>query len=519
MLRTRAEGGAVELAPPHHGDSAAERAAPASSDLSRTSAEAFSVENAFRLCALAPYETVRQAAGQADPTSVAGLMLAATVRQCEGDVPRAEAALERAARRAGGQDLAYVLDLLVPLLISREMFDEASAALATAPAVNDLPMLALRVILDAHRERGVAPAARIRLVRELLDESDDDVIRLRVHQRLALAAYYRGEAGSALEDVAEGIRLARLLDAHRFAALLHSVAYATHYTYTGDAEAAWRHATLLEDEATRGGDVSVQAVAHITLYELAAERGDEQTMAAVRATIDAQPLPEQYRERFAAGIADVLRLAWSGEFAACRNVLVVLKDTRRTEGERALCRALLALVSIALADDDSARRFARQAVSDSARPEKRLIGHELRYRRLARALAAVASELVGDVVRGRRAAQARFLRGDPTIASLVAVSGNLAWPNASTSVRGYARLACMVRERYALRPTSGPLTPTEIAILKLVDAGRNAPQIAAMLDRSPHTIRTHLRNAHAKLDAHGRLDALTRARRLGLLEG
>ncbi len=463
---------------------------------------------------------VRQAAAQVDPTSIAGLLLAATVRQCEGDIPRAEAALERAAQRAGGRDLALVLDFLVPLLISRELFDAALTALGTAPACNDLPMLALRVVLDAHRERGVAPAARVRQVRELLDESDDDVIRLRVHQRLALAAYYRGDAGSALEDVAEGMRLAKLLDAHRAAAGMQSVAYATHYTYTGDAEAAWRHAMLLAAEAECGGDASCQALGNVALYELAAERGDEQTMASVRSAIDAKPLPEQYRERFAAGIADALRLAWSEQFPTCRNMLFVLKDMqRRSEGERALCRAILALVSAALGDCDSARRFARQAVSDSARPEKRLIGHELRYRRLARALAAVASELVGDVVRGRRAAQARFLRGDPDVASLAGLRGSARWADAPTSVRGYARLVCVVRDRYALRPTSGPLTATEIAILRLVDAGRNAPQIAVMLDRSPHTVRTHLRNAHAKLGAHGRSDALSRARGLGLLQG
>jgi DNA-binding CsgD family transcriptional regulator len=488
--------------------------------LSRTSADAFSVEDAFRLCALSSYEVVREAAARVDPNTIAGLMLAATVRQCEGDVPRAEAALERAAQRASGAELACVLDLLVPLLISRELFARAQAALATAPPGNDPSLLALQVVLDAHRERGVASTARVRQVRELLEETDDDVVRLRVHQRLALAAYYRGDAGTALEDVAEGLRLARLLAAHHAAAGMQSVAYAVHYTFTGDAEAAWRHAKLLAQEAKAGGDASFQTLGNVALYELAAERGDEQTMALVRTEIDARPLPEQYRERFAGGIADALQLAWAGQFATCRNVLVVLKDMqRRSEGERALCRALLALVCAALDDDDSARRFARQAVSDSARPEKRLVGHELRYRRLARALAAVASETVGDIVRGRRAAQARFLRGDPDVAWLVGLCRDVAWGSAPTSVRGYARLACAVRERYALRPAAGPLTTTEIAILKLIDAGRNAPQIAQMLDRSPHTIRTHLRNAHAKLEAHGRLDALARARRLGLLEG
>jgi LuxR family maltose regulon positive regulatory protein len=57
----------------------------------------------------------------------------------------------------------------------------------------------------------------------------------------------------------------------------------------------------------------------------------------------------------------------------------------------------------------------------------------------------------------------------------------------------------------------------ETEILRLIADGRNAPQIAEILNRSPHTVRTHLRNASVKLDAHGRIDLLARARQLGIL--
>ncbi|MEA2719984.1 MAG: hypothetical protein QOJ39_1848, partial [Candidatus Eremiobacteraeota bacterium] len=73
------------------------------------------------------------------------------------------------------------------------------------------------------------------------------------------------------------------------------------------------------------------------------------------------------------------------------------------------------------------------------------------------------------------------------------------------------------RERMGSRPSTGPLTAMEIDILRLVASGKNAPQIAALLGRSPHTVRTHLRNASVKLDAHGRFDMIARARQLGLL--
>jgi LuxR family maltose regulon positive regulatory protein len=62
------------------------------------------------------------------------------------------------------------------------------------------------------------------------------------------------------------------------------------------------------------------------------------------------------------------------------------------------------------------------------------------------------------------------------------------------------------------------LTATEVLILKYVDSGKSPVQVARQIQRSEHTVRTHLRNAYAKLGAHGRDDALTRARALGMLD-
>ncbi len=196
----------------------------------------------------------------------------------------------------------------------------------------------------------------------------------------------------------------------------------------------------------------------------------------------------------------------------------MLKDTiGRTEGERALCRALIALCSLALDDDDSARRFSRQAISGSARPGKHLAAHELRYRRLARAIASATGEIIGDVVRGRRAAAARFLHGDGNVAVLATIPADASLASIPKGVRGYARILQLARERFEKRPSAGPLTRMEVEVLKLVDSGRKAPEIAALLDRSPHTIRTHLRNVSVKLDTHGRIETLARARQLGVL--
>ena len=483
------------------------------------SASSPSTATAFYVCALALYDDVKVMRDRADRTSAAGLLLAATVWQCEGDVLRAEAALRRAAAMADDRDLAYVVDLFAPLLISRGLFTRAAVLLALPAApVLELGRVALQSVVDAAAGARELSERRSLAVREALPELDDDVLRLRIHQRLALAAYYRGAAAEALDEAAAGIRLARLLGAHRFACHLHTVAYATHYAWVGDFDAAWRHAAAIGREATLGGDASHRAFSRVAHYELAVERGDDEQVAEAHDALEAEPLRERYRRRFAAGIADALQLAWAGEFPTCRAVLNVLKDTcGRTDGERALCRALLAVVSVALGDDDAARRFSRQAISGSARPEKRTLAYELRYRRLARALAVLAGDIIGDVVPGRRAAEARFVADDPSTAALLRLRTGAAVEDVPADVRGYARLVVLAREGRALRPSTGPLTATEIEILTFVSNGRNAPEIATIMGRSAHTVRTHIRNAGSKLEAHGRVGMVTRARQLGLL--
>ena len=441
-----------------------------------------------------------------DRASTSGLLLAATIGQCDGDVARAESALRRAAEIVTEVERPYVVDAFAPLLVSRGLYARADSLLGTAaiPPAFEAGRLALRSVIDAATGNVKLSEERAFAARHALARFDDDAFRLRVYQRLAMAAYYRGQATEALDNVAQGLCSARLLAAWRAACALHSVAYATHYSITGDFDAAWRQAHAIAREADRGGDDSYRAIARVAIYELAAERGDDAEVAAARGALEAEPLSAQYRERFAGGVADVLRLGWRGEFATCRNALIELRDTAgRTDGERALCRAMLALVAVASGNDNAARRFSRQAALASAQTPKHAVAYDVRYRRLARSLAAIAGDLAGDVVRGRRAADARFLRED---------AGRI-----PASVRGYARFVDAVRATIVSRPSKGPLTEAEVEIVRMLDAGRNAPQIAAVLSRSPHTVRTHIRNASAKLEARGRIAMLARARHLGIV--
>ncbi|MGH2546092.1 MAG: response regulator transcription factor, partial [Actinomycetota bacterium] len=61
------------------------------------------------------------------------------------------------------------------------------------------------------------------------------------------------------------------------------------------------------------------------------------------------------------------------------------------------------------------------------------------------------------------------------------------------------------------------LTSRERLVLKLLAEGMAGPDIARQLGVSQHTVRTHMQNLYAKLDAHSRLDVLRFASEHGLV--
>lgn len=66
-------------------------------------------------------------------------------------------------------------------------------------------------------------------------------------------------------------------------------------------------------------------------------------------------------------------------------------------------------------------------------------------------------------------------------------------------------------------PLIEPLSSRELEILRLIADGHAVADIAAELIVSVHTVRTHIRNIYRKLDVHGRVQAIQKARQLGLL--
>jgi LuxR family maltose regulon positive regulatory protein len=69
----------------------------------------------------------------------------------------------------------------------------------------------------------------------------------------------------------------------------------------------------------------------------------------------------------------------------------------------------------------------------------------------------------------------------------------------------------------ATMPLRDELSDAELRVMRYLPSNLKATEIAAELFVSANTVRTHLRHIYAKLDAHSRSEAVTRARELGLL--
>ena len=66
-------------------------------------------------------------------------------------------------------------------------------------------------------------------------------------------------------------------------------------------------------------------------------------------------------------------------------------------------------------------------------------------------------------------------------------------------------------------PAREELSDAELRVLRYLPSNLKSHEIAAELQVSVHTVKTHLRHIYAKLDAHSRSQAVARARELGLL--
>ncbi|HWT04393.1 MAG TPA: LuxR C-terminal-related transcriptional regulator [Xanthomonadales bacterium] len=442
----------------------------------------------------------------------------AVIAQYDGDVDGAVRRLRRQLRQLTGADFGAVADTLAPILVMRHDNDsvaslaDAMAAAGWIASAHAFRALAAADAGDRPTARKYAAAAELALA-----EESDDVIRFRVLQRLARAAYYLDEHERAVELALASAQLSSAMGAWRAAAAGYSIAYSIHHDVTGDAEEADRYARLWHAAASRTQDDSFVHAALAAEYELAVQFADTARIDSLERLIRARLLPQQYAERFPLALSHAIVRGFS-DLTAMRTLLQVSRDTPgRSSGEWALCTALVAVAEAADADDDAARDDLRAAIARLGRARASDPAYERRYRRLARAAVAVACVLLGDDVRAERTVAAKESRDGEGEDRLPALMRSCASDQAPLALRGIARVfAAAFARRRGLEPPAG-LTNAEVEVLRLLGRGWTAGKIAQETQRSVNTVYNHTRAILSKLDASRAAEAVAIARERGLL--
>jgi DNA-binding NarL/FixJ family response regulator len=457
-------------------------------------------------------------AGLKKTSGVPRSLIRAVLAQYDGDVDGAIRTLKHQLLVADSSAHVFIADVLAPILIMRH---ENAMVLELADLLADSGWFAcanaFRALVAADegdRDRARRCSA---IALESLDSIDDDVLRCRVMQRLARAAFYLHEYERALDLAMSSAATAARLGAWRVSAAGYSIAYNIHHNVTGDVAEADRFAQYWREAAVKSGDESFLQSALVAEFELAVHFNESPRIEALERLLKTRLLPQQYVERFPLAYAHAL-LRGKSDLVAMRTLVQVLRDTPgRARGQAALCVAMIALSDAALLEDSAARLHIREAIVLLGRPLMRDPAYEQRYRRLARAFAAAACILLGDDVRAQRIVAAAETRTGERVDDIPSLLREGRLEAVPASLQGIAEVikAAQHRRRSELAPAG--LTPSEFEVLRLLAFGWSAGKIANQTDRSVNTVYNHTRSILTKLDASRASEAVAIARERGML--
>jgi LuxR family maltose regulon positive regulatory protein len=257
------------------------------------------------------------------------------------------------------------------------------------------------------------------------------------------------------------------------------------------------------------------------LLRLSQGRLDE-ALAALRAAERMQAMLAGTHAFSAAVQARLLQTqVYMGRLPAARAALAEISEEDRDRGD---IRLAAATVHLAEGEADQAID-ALAAVIDGSAP----VIHRPSATTEAHVLDALARDQLGD----RRAAEASLERAlDAAEPEGIVLPFVLApvrdllerLPPHRTAHPTLRRTILDVLDGEAPRASGSPagslddqLSEAELRVVRYLPSNLRAPEIASELFVSTNTIRTHLRHIYAKLGVHGRAEAVTRARELGLL--
>ena len=407
---------------------------------------------------------------------------------------------------------------------------DADALAAIAPALEDGTEAERTDALGIHAAAlaltGSIEQARAEILSALATSKaiDDDYLLARMLQRAAYVEIQAGNMTAATRYAGESAHLAQRAGAWTAYIGAQSILCGAAGARDDHAAALW-HAQQIGIAAARTGDRRHRLFALSAQYELEVERGRTERALAIEAEL---PLhPSGWRDETTLYLWLAIRKSWNGSFAEGYRQLAALDDRIVEASERRLWNAALSMLAAFDGDEQSANARLRACGKPTAAVAREsAVGNAQ-----AECFAAVGQILLGNP----EAALRRLPHRAPTtqtralaafareIADLGTALGRDSAANALARLRAAGQEGFAAAFAAALdvrRPEAPPsqLTAAERRVLAQVALGTPAEAIAREHGRSIHTVRNQIKAAIRKLGASGSIEAVARAKRLGLID-
>ncbi|HZY99600.1 MAG TPA: LuxR C-terminal-related transcriptional regulator [Candidatus Baltobacteraceae bacterium] len=468
------------------------------------------------------------------------LTLRGVAHAAKGRAVRAEGLLRRAIARAGNDKAAHAAATLrLTLLLSNRGEHGAGdlEALATDEGHSAEARAEAWSILAAQRAMSGDPSAAKTAIERatrllLLIEFDD--VRAKVLQRTGVAAMNSGELESARRSLEEAAELATELELYSLASRAYGVLFNLAQHHHDDVQSLSRFSAGAMNAAEKSGDLVDLKAALLHGLNVATRLGRHEAVESLVQRLDR--LPDSGRHPYVSEPFKAVRNAWFGNFAEASRLMALRLEQIHFRTDYLTCSALLVLFCECDGQSESARRRLDRLVREvELHNDSRLFAR--RQRAVAFLYCAVATSMAKRLSVAERILR-KIPQDDAVTALLFAVGGAFlnAVRNRGTiresdisdrmhdlALAGYGDVSNLLRavgNVIASRAESDPprLSPAEVSVLRMLNAGLGTKEIAGRTGRSVFTVRAHVANAIARLGCHGRTEAIAAARRLGVID-
>lgn len=454
-----------------------------------------------------------------------------------GRYDRAESLLIRAMARSENVELSATLAIRLALItvnLGRDVVPLLEEfASAPLPLKLRAEIVSLLAVGYANACREALAKAAIDSADALADEMDEPADRAKVLQRLGVAAMKLAlPAAAAQQYLTRAVALASDSGTFSLAARAYGVLANLVLFYDDDlTRSAW-YAQQGMGAATKAGDRLALQTALVQLMNVELTRGNADRL---------QKLERQFAD---AATSDTTRMAlvipgrafmaaWEGRFDEAHRLLATVLDRVFDDGDKAFFSAACALALAADGQRDRAAALLRTALDrvEADAP----FAHTRKQLEIARALCAAAEALSGRTTSAARILQRLNAESSPVLEALreavnaitraaknPALKDDVAERLQALESMGYGGLrkllwAAVGHCLSAGAGAEGILTKAELSVLNALAEGSGPKDIALETGRSVYTIQVHIKNIIKKLGCSGRNEALTVARKRGLL--